>query len=163
MEATLKPAGELAPNLKANEGFVFESGKTYTHSLGLSCSFRQWRAFESHCRFLHGYALQVTITFRSGLLDDRNWVVDFGSLKPLKKWLEDTFDHKLVVARDDPEFNTLIALAEKGLADPTIVDHVGCEAFAKMIYDQAQSMIPVDIDCVEVREHESNFARYRRG
>lgn len=151
----------MSNKLEADEGFLFESGKTYTHSQGLSCAFRQWRATESHCRFLHGYSLQVTITFRSQTLDDRNWVQDFGDLKGIKNWLELRFDHTLLVAKDDPEINTLIHLADKGLADVRIVDHVGCEAFAKMIFDHIDPHYN-NVECVEVREHESNFARYRR-
>lgn len=160
-------------NLQADEGYIFESGKTYTHSIGLSCAFRQWRAKDSHCRYFHGYALQVTITFRSVKLNEANWVQDFGALKPVKKWLEDTFDHKLLVARDDPELNTYLNLSEKGLADVKVVDHIGCEAFAKMIFDSISTITKetytaIDpapgsyVDCVEVREHEGNFARYRR-
>lgn len=164
--------------LQASTGMTFESTKTYTHSQGLSCCFRQWRATESHCRFLHGYALQVTITFRSQKLDDRNWVMDFGGLKPVKQWLEETFDHKTLVARDDPERQTLEALAapdydregEPGqpIIDLVVVEHVGCEAFAKMIYDHVmwwltEEKIPwVYVECVEVREHPGNSARYRR-
>lgn len=158
---------------------VFESGKVYTHAQGLSCCFRQWRAYDSHCRFLHGYALQVSITFRTEVLDDRNWVVNFGGLKEVKAWLEETFDHKTLIAKDDPQlhhFTQLSGLTDvthslQGLRDPVIqlrvVDHVGCEAFAKMIFEKVDDIIRkirphLYVDCVEVREHESNFARYRR-
>lgn len=162
--------------LVPNPGMLFESGKTYTHAQGLSCCFRQWRATDSHCRFLHGYSLQVTITFRAAVLDHRNWVVNFGGLKKIKEWLESTFDHKTLVAKDDPELGRLRNLA--GLASfslqlygavPIIqlveVEHVGCEAFAKIIYDHvAEEFLhhPAEVECVEVREHEGNFARYRR-
>jgi 6-pyruvoyltetrahydropterin/6-carboxytetrahydropterin synthase len=171
--------------LEASGWMTFESGKTYTHSVGLSCTFRQWRAKHSHCRFLHGYALQVTITFVSDELDDNNWVQDFGGLKPIKQWLEDTFDHKTLIAQDDPQLPRIKALADDWgqsdgmgfggiihhgpVIDLKVVEHVGCEAFAKMIYDKVYEMyrrpsqrIGFDIDCVEVREHEGNFARYRR-
>lgn len=158
---------------------VFESGKTYTHAQGLSCCFRQWRATHSHCRFLHGYSIQVTITFRSEKLDSRNWVMDFGGLKPIKEWLTDTFDHKLLVASDDPMLHKIQSLAEcpgmngseNKLADVIVVDHVGCEAFAKMIHVYVSEWIASSGDAdmahiavqeVEVREHEGNFARYRR-
>ena len=83
-------------------GMVFESEKTYTHSQGLSCAFRQWRA-DSHCKYIHGYALQVKITFRSATLDDRNWVQDFGGLTQLKTWLTEWFDHKMIVAEERSE------------------------------------------------------------
>ena len=80
---------------------AFLSTKTYGHNIGLSAVFRQPNA-HSHCKFLHGYSLGFKFVFGCGELDERNWVVDFGSLKPLKQWLEKKFDHKLVLALDDP-------------------------------------------------------------
>ena len=72
----------------------YYSTKTYGHNIGLSACFRQPNA-HSHCKFLHGYSLQFKFTFSCDSLDERNWVVDFGGLKPLKAWLENTFDHQL--------------------------------------------------------------------
>lgn len=165
----------MSTSLKPTRGMQFESGKTYTHAQGLSCCFRQWRAIHSHCRFLHGYALQVSITFSAAELDDRNWVMDFGGLKHIKQWLEDTFDHKTLVAKDDPAIEHIREHSKQFQADPNwvlhdmvIMDHVGCEAFAKMIYDYVnnwrfkENHYKVQVECVEVREHEGNFARYRR-
>lgn len=161
----------------ANPGFIFESTKTYVHSVGLSCCFRQWRATESHCRFLHGYALEVKLTFQADILDERNWVMDFGGLKPIKVWLEEKFDHKLLVAYDDPERDRIVELAgtteelwRAKIADVIIVEDVGCEAFAKMIFnhvnDWYQKLTGYEIhrwlQAVEVREHAGNSAIYRR-
>ena len=42
---------------------AYYSTKTYDHNEGLSCAFRQWRAEDSHCRFIHGYAIAVSLTF----------------------------------------------------------------------------------------------------
>lgn len=159
----------MTDKLVVDEGMEFQVAKTYTHSQGLSCCFRQWRAKDTHCRFLHGYAIQVTIVFGSKELDDRNWVYNFGGLKPLKQWLEDTFDHKTLIASDDPNLESFRTIAH--FRDPLIqlveVDHVGCEAFAKMIYNHIDRwIIPQDdsvwVESVEVREHESNAAIYRR-
>ena len=74
----------------------YYSTKTYGHNIGLSACFRQPKA-HSHCRFLHGYSLQFKFTFGCSELDNKNWAVDFGGLKPLKAWLEDMFDHKLCI------------------------------------------------------------------
>ena len=90
----------------------FYSGKTYTHATGHSCAFRQWRA-DSHCNLIHGYALQFEFTFGGSELDERNWIVDFGGLKPLKEWLKHMFDHTYLVAEDDPELDTFVDLAKK--------------------------------------------------
>ena len=40
---------------------------------GYSTCFRQWRAINTHCRFLHGYAISFRVWFE-GELDHRNWV-----------------------------------------------------------------------------------------
>lgn len=142
----------------------FISTKTFTHSVGLSAAFRQWRA-ESHCRFIHGYALQVHVKFiELEGLDVRNWVVDFGSLKSFKGVLEDTFDHKTLVAEDDPLMECFDAMQDAGLMQVVKVPNCGCEAFAGMIYEYAEVWLKdngydsVAVFEVEVREHESNSA-----
>lgn len=153
--------------IRAETGMIFESGKTYTHSVGLSCCFRQWRA-QSHCRFLHGYALQVKCTFRGTQLDERNWLVDFGSLKSFKGWLEDMFDHKTLIAEDDPELKTFEELEKKGLIQLRVFPSVGMESTAYWIFQYLEMWLRSNgyshavVQEVEVREHEGNWARYTR-
>jgi len=144
----------------------YVSTKTYTHSLGLSACFRQHKA-ESHCRFLHGYSLQVKVLFYAEELDVRNWVVDFGSLKSFKGWLEDTFDHKCLVAEDDPHLSTFRDLERLGMIQLRVVPATGCEAFARMVYEYLEGWLKDNgysprcgISWVEVREHEANSALY---
>lgn len=143
------------------------SGKTYTHSTGHSCAFRQWRA-DSHCNLIHGYALQFEFTFGGSELDERNWIVDFGGLKPLKEWLKYMFDHTYLVAADDPEIDTFVELKQKGLVDLRIVESTGCERFAELAYNEAERIVSdlTDERCwvesVTVREHEANSATVRR-
>jgi 6-pyruvoyltetrahydropterin/6-carboxytetrahydropterin synthase len=143
---------------------MFISTKEYGHELGLSACFRQWRA-ESHCRLLHGYALAVKLTFGAVELDVRNWVVDFGSLKSLKQILQDTFDHTLLVAEDDPWLHKLKELEIYGLARVVVVPACGCEKFAEMIFEVTEiwlkdnGYIPrVKLIAVEVKEHGANSA-----
>lgn len=147
---------------------MYASTKLYGHEIGLSCCFRQHRA-ESHCRFLHGYALAFKFTFVAKELDERGWVVDFGSLKSLKGILEDAFDHKLLVAEDDPDLNTLLRLGDKGLAQVVVLPRVGCEAFAEMVFKVAEQWLTdagyaprVALASVEVKEHGANSAIYSR-
>lgn len=134
----------------------YQVTKTYPASLGWSCSFRQWRA-ESHCRFIHGYAFEVELVFQSEELDHRNWVIDFGGLKDIKSWLQDTFDHKTLVAMDDPEIETFKELSDLGLIDLSVVETIGCESFAKMIADKALTYTD-KLHSVQVREHQGNAA-----
>ena len=147
---------------------VFQSTKTYGHEIGLSAAFRQWRA-ESHCRLIHGYALAVKFVFEATELDVRNWVVDFGSLKSLKGWLEDTFDHTLLVAEDDPKRELLENLGREGVARIVIVPATGCEQFAKLIYEVTEVWLADNgyaprcrIYSVEIKEHGANSAIYQK-
>lgn len=146
----------------------FLSTKTFGHEIGLSAAFRQWRA-ESHCRLIHGYALAIKFTFGCDDLDVRNWVVDFGSLKSLRQRLEDTFDHKLLVAEDDPLRPALESLGKLGLADVVIVPATGCERFAELIFESTEVWLKDAgysprcwVEEVEVREHGANSAIYTR-
>ena len=143
---------------------TYQVTKTYGHELGLSCVFRQHRA-NSHCKYLHGYALAFDIVFETETLDARNWVIDFGSLKEVKEWLVDMFDHTLLVASDDPMYKELMRLADSGIADIEVVDEIGCEAFAKLVYDFVSAYIATnDVACVvrkvTCREHANNSASY---
>jgi 6-pyruvoyltetrahydropterin/6-carboxytetrahydropterin synthase len=145
----------------------FTSGKTYTHATGHSCAFRQWKA-NSHCNLIHGYALQFELQFGGEKLDEKNWIVDFGGLKPLKEWLKYMFDHTYLIASDDPKKGIFYELEKESLIDLRLVDAVGCERFAEMVFDKAQEIIQdlygdrCWVESVTVREHESNSATCRR-
>ena len=140
--------------------------KKFGHELGLSACFRQWRAGHSHCRFLHGYALAVKLVVESDELDPRNWCFDFGGFKPIKTFLIDTFDHKMLVAADDPEKETLLALREKGLVQIKVLKAVGVEAFAEYIFENVKGIITsatghrARLVSVTVSEHGANSATY---
>lgn len=143
----------------------FVSTKTY-RQIG-PVAYRQWRA-DSHCNLIHGYALSFHFEFETDDLDARNWVMDFGGLKPLKDKLEEWFDHTLLVAVDDPQRDKLIELGRLGLAKITEVERTGCEGLADFLYRYINGVFLPDygkveadrIWCckVEVRETDSNMA-----
>lgn len=147
---------------------MFFSTKTYCHNVGLSAAFRQWRA-ESHCRFLHGYSLEIRVVFGAHELDERNWVVDFGGLKDFKHALEQTFDHKTVVAEDDPQLEWFREGERRGLLQLIVLPHVGCEKFAEYTFGAFQALLENHgfaprcyVHSVEVREHGGNSAIFVR-
>jgi 6-pyruvoyltetrahydropterin/6-carboxytetrahydropterin synthase len=131
-----------------------------------SCAFRQPYA-TSHCRYIHGYRLQAKFWFACNSLDKNNWVVDFGSLKPLKNILEEQFDHTTVVWTEDPDLQTFIELNKKNIIDLRIMkEGVGIEMFAKYCADKANEFVKnltnnrCWVEKVEVWEHEQNSAVY---
>lgn len=150
---------------------MYEIVKRYGHSEGLSCVFRQFRAPETHCSKLHGYPLAFEFTFEADDLDSRNWVISFGELKPLKEWLKDTFDHKLLVSIHDPKIAAMLELEEVyDIAQVVFVEEVGCEMFAKMAFEQAKTILEgiqeqgrayyARLKSVKVSEHDGNTAIY---
>jgi 6-pyruvoyltetrahydropterin/6-carboxytetrahydropterin synthase len=145
---------------------TYRSTKTYDHSTGFSCAFRQWRA-DSHCRLVHGYALAFRFEFEAATLDARNWVMDFGGLKELKDRLTYWFDHTTVVADDDPLRAEFIRLHNYGAVDMRTMENVGCEAFAAFAHRLARDAVVaagqegrVRVVSAEVREHGANSAIY---
>ena len=131
-----------------------------------SCAFRQPKA-TSHCRYIHGYRLTAKFWFESNTLDHNNWVVDFGSLKGLKKLLQQQFDHTTCISSSDPHISEFQRLADMGLCDLRIMDGVGIEKFAEWCHNHADkfvgSLTNMRARCVkvEVFEHESNSAIYQ--
>lgn len=142
---------------------------------GFSTVFRQWKARGTHCKFLHGYAISFKVIFE-GELDERNWVVDFGGLKRShhtidgkkpKEWFDYMFDHTLIAAEDDPDLPSLLELNDMEMAQVRVLPKVGCEMFAKFVYEKLQEWVHKETEgrvfchSVECREHEKNSAIYK--
>ena len=141
---------------------------------GFSCVFRQWKAEETHCRFLHGYGVSFKIWFQ-GELDERNWVWDFGGMKRAKskiegmspkEWMDYMFDHTFIVAEDDPFIESFKRMNEAGVAQVRVVPATGAERFAEYIYSKLSKFVQEETDGrvrvmkVEFREHGKNSAIY---
>lgn len=143
---------------------MYRSKKRLEHVI--SVAFRQWRA-ASHCKFLHGYALTVEVEFESDRLDSNNWVMDFGGLRNFRTALEKGFDHKLLVAHDDPSLPLFEMLDDKGIAEIVILDNISCECFAEAFHDllTTSTELPegVTVAMVTVSEHEGNSASFSQG
>ena len=149
----------------------FQSSKVFD---GFSTVFRQWKAEDTHCKYLHGYGISFKVTFQ-GELDHRNWVWDFGGMKRAKTlidgmqpkaWMDYMFDHTFIVAEDDPFKDSFLAMNNAGVAQVRIVPATGAERFAQFIFEKLNHFIEKETDGrvkvvrVEFREHEKNSAIY---
>ena len=140
--------------------------RSYKEFNGYSTAFRQWKA-DSHCRYVHGYALRFKVWFE-GALDNRNWVVDFGCFKRngVKDWFKHMFDHTTVVAKDDPYLKHFEELHNSDLIQLRILDAVGCEKFAEYVFKHLNEQIKtntngrVKVHKVQCWEHGENMAEY---
>lgn len=59
------------------------------------------------CASLHGYDRSVEFTF-AGDIDEMGWIVPFGELGAVKKFLEYYFDHVTVLPANDPRLKDLV-------------------------------------------------------
>ena len=149
----------------------FQSSKVFD---GFSTVFRQWKATETHCRFVHGYGISFKIYFESEL-DERNWVWDFGGMKRAKTkidgmspkaWMDYMFDHTLVVAEDDPFKNAFLEMGEAGAAQVRIVEATGAEKFAEFVFNKVNEFVKTEtenrvrVTKVKFMEHGKNAAYY---
>tara|TARA_Y100001951_G_C11241663_1_gene240876 strand:- start:50 stop:550 length:501 start_codon:yes stop_codon:yes gene_type:complete len=136
----------------------------------ISVGHRQWRD-KGHCKFAHGYGRYVEFTFACEELDDKGWVMDFGGLKDVKKRIEKEWDHRMLIASDDPLLDIFKELHGKNGVDLNIMNvelgwGPGIEASCKFMYDTISTIITVQTDGrvwikkVQIWEHENNSATY---
>ena len=144
---------------------------------GYSTVFRQWRAEDTHCKYLHGYGVSFKIWFE-GELDERNWVWDFGGMKRAKgkiddmspkEWFNYMFDHTFLVAEDDPFLESFNKMDQAGVAQVRVVESTGAEKFAELVFNKVNDFITeetegrVKVSKVEFKEHQRNSAIYEPG
>jgi len=150
----------------------FRSTKVFD---GYSTVFRQWKAENTHCQFLHGYGVSFKVWFE-GELDERNWVWDFGGMKRAKgtidgmnpkAWMDYMFDHTVIISEDDPYLENFKEMWKDGIIQLRVIPTTGAEQFAKYIYKKLNTFIQEETDGrvkvvqVEFKEHEKNTAFYK--
>ena len=149
----------------------FQSTKIFD---GFSCVFRQWKAEETHCKYLHGYGVSFKVWFE-GELDEKNWVWDFGGMKRAKtkiddmspkEWMDYMFDHTVIVAEDDPFVESFQSMGVHGAAQVRVIPAVGAEKFAEFVFNKLNDFVKTETDNrvkvlrVEFMEHGKNSAIY---
>ena len=149
----------------------FQSSKIFD---GFSAVFRQWKAEDTHCRFIHGYGISFKVYFE-GELDHRNWVWDFGGMKRAKtkiddmspkEWMDYMFDHTLLVAEDDPFLAAFKQMGDENVAQVRVIPASGAEKFAEYIYNKLNEFViaetegRVKVTKVKFMEHGKNAAYY---
>ena len=129
------------------------------------CCHRQWR-HRGHCRFVHGYSRSFRFWFAALNLDEYGFVVDFSTLKPLEKKIQDQFDHTFLINFDDPLLPEWQRLHDQGALDLRIMKNVGMESTAELLWGWANEFLKerdMGRTCcwrVEAKENSSNSAYF---
>ena len=147
-----------------------------------SVAIRQWKAAHSHCELLHGYALKIKVWFESNepleenQLDEMNWIMDYGGFKStdaeptpgngLKDWMNDMWDHTLLIEKDDPYLDFFESAAMEGICKLVVMDKMGAESCAKLVYDKFNDVMSktgggrvkvVKVECWEADRNSSIY------
>jgi len=149
----------------------FQSSKVFD---GFSTVFRQWKAKETHCRFLHGYGISFKVYFE-GELDEKNWVWDFGGMKRAKtlidgkqpkEWMDFMFDHTVIIAEDDPGMGGWETMNKLEVIQLRIIPATGAEKFSEFIFNKLNEFVKTEtnnrvrVTKVKFMEHGKNAAYY---
>ena len=113
--------------------------------------------YDGKCKHLHGHNGRVEIELSAQTLDQREMVRDFGEVKhAVKRWIDETFDHKMLLRRDDP-----VAPFLQQLGEPIhLIDtNPTAEAIAKLIFAHA-ARLGFPVTSVRLWETDSSFATY---
>lgn len=137
---------------------------------------------DGHCALIHGHNWGFEFTFAADSLDENGFVVDFGKLKWLRDFLNERFDHCLVLNYNDPYLQYLRLAMIAGeprkegectkLAKITTVPNCGAEGLAGYLYEVVSveiERIPeyqerrLRIHSVVVHEDSKNHATFLAG
>jgi 6-pyruvoyltetrahydropterin/6-carboxytetrahydropterin synthase len=155
--------------------FKYQSTKMFDN---YSVAIRQHKAVHSHCKLLHGYALKFKVTFESieedtnKQLDEMNWIMDYGGFKSqpvgngLKDWMNDMWDHTLLIEKDDPYFDFFESAAMEGVCKLVPMSPIGAESAARLTFEKMNAVLSntgggrVKVVRVECWENDNNSSIY---
>ena len=137
--------GMIVNMFVASRQFTFSYGHRLLHHTG-------------KCAHLHGHNGTVKIDLQKGQLNSQGMVADFADIKnSIGEWIENTLDHRTILAEYDPLVQALREHGEPILAlpfEPT------AENIAKLIFEQAEKF-GLPVCAVSFWETEQCTAEYR--
>jgi 6-pyruvoyltetrahydropterin/6-carboxytetrahydropterin synthase len=109
------------------------------------------------CGRLHGHNGVLRLTLQTESIDERGMVADFDQItSAMRRFLDERFDHRLLLQRDDPAAAALRAAGETFVAlevSPT------AENLARLAYEHARER-GLAVVAVELVEQPGSTARY---
>ena len=141
----------------------FTSTKTFHN---FPCAHRQHK-HDGNCALVHGYSRSFHFVFGAITMTKEGFIVDYGDLKELKRWLEENYDHTFVVDQDDPFIPTFQELHQAGVLRLVIQEEgPGMEGTAMRICNWTDEWLRKKtggrawVISVEARENDKNSSIY---
>lgn len=111
--------------------------KTYSN---LKAAHRQWR-HTGHCSKVHGENWTIELAIAAETLDSRGFVVDFSELRDVQTFLEENFDHTLLLDKDDPARHEFEEMDRRGLMKIVWLYSASAEGIANFVLENVSPMI----------------------
>jgi 6-pyruvoyltetrahydropterin/6-carboxytetrahydropterin synthase len=101
-----------------------------------------------------------------------NWIVDYGGFKAppqgngLKDWMNDKWDHTMLIEKDDPYLDLFQTMQMEGLCKLVIMDKIGAESAARMVFEHFNEVLSKTdagrCKCIKVEcfENDNNSSIY---
>ena len=117
----------------------------------------------AHRQYLHDW--DISVTFACEKTDENGFVVDFGKVKFIKKWIDENLDHACVFSKADPLAERLIAAAPEAW-NARFVQECSCEGLARHFFGIFNALVRENtagrawVVRVSVSEDKKNTACY---
>lgn len=117
--------------------------------------------YEGKCKNIHGHNYKVRVEMTAAELDRFGMVADFSLLKPVQQWLDEHFDHALLLNGYDLIHQELGAVLRDdfGLKVQFIDGNPTAEVLADVILDRARRILGGCVYAVTVWENDDAYAR----
>jgi 6-pyruvoyltetrahydropterin/6-carboxytetrahydropterin synthase len=101
------------------------------------------------CRHVHGHSGEAIIELASDTLNDNSFVMDFADVKaPLKKWIDQHWDHTYLANENDP---LLPSLRNEGMNIYTFSEEPTAEVMARHLFEQVSRLVELPSGIVLAR------------
>jgi len=117
---------------------MFTIEKTISWEMGHRLSLHQGK-----CYNIHGHSYRTTITFGSPSLDANGMVIDFYHFAKVKEFIDNNWDHALMLNIDDPlkDFLTVKGNLTRGLKYAIVPGEPSAENMARWLCEIASKLL----------------------
>jgi len=114
--------------------------------------------YKGKCENLHGHNGRVELTLASKSLNGEKMVADFTTVgAALKSWLDESFDHKVILCSRDP---LLKVLRDNGQSCFETKDNPTAEVMAELVFGEMKKL-GLPVSKVRFWETETSVATYK--
>lgn len=133
----------------------------YAHKLNMD--------YESDCRNLHGHSARIIMTIWSDTLNKNGMIIDFMHFKKFRKFLDDNFDHAIILNPKDSMIDNIKKqklkhyILSKSI-DPTseVMAKIVWEEFAKLLKENNAVWDKMEITFYETAKNCASYKEYNK-